>query len=156
MTTLSKMQILRLMKRIAINIGRSKILGELVLALLKKTHNVTPTHDFMDRAVRSYPGQDLVIYDDEDGFPSYSDITYCRSERREAYELLDARTQMGKIISLLEKKDFEIGNVAYDGNKNHNGIISPDGKSIKVGCSTVTYEKVEEIYNAMQKIQNNQ
>lgn len=61
---------------------------------------------------------------------------------------IDASTEFGKLIELLEKKtETVIRNVTDQGD---NGTIAEDKQSVKVGCRTVARDKVKEIWKAMQ------
>ena len=68
---------------------------------------------------------------------------------------IDAATEMGKLIELLgAPKEVVVENVILDVTTHGNvivrdGVISPDGATVRVGCSTATFKKVEEVYMKM-------
>lgn len=66
---------------------------------------------------------------------------------------IDAATEMGKLIELLEEKEVVIKKVAFDGTRTFDATLSKDGRNAKIGCSTVEFSKVEEVYLAMKEQQ---
>ena|ERR1039457_6372793 len=68
----------------------------------------------------------------------------------------DAATEFGALIKELSVPvpvPVVIMDLAIsDTDRNRNGVIRLDGKIIEVGCSTISFAKVEETYKAMLKL----
>src|SRR3954464_10602368 len=124
------------MKRILIRL-HNKILGEAVKAVLKKC----------DREDNSLVNLALEFYSDKNpciqvgghgGIGTYGPrVSYDDVGGHFDIEI-DAATEMGKLIGLL-KREVRILKVTPD----HDGILADDKQTIKIGCTTVSREKVK-------------
>lgn len=135
------------MKNIVINVHQSRALSHMVQEfLLEHGYNWVTNFD-RNAPLRNYTGVDVAISGNEKGLLSYSPYGYyVRGNSFLGYRFFDAATQMGELIAMLEREEKLVADVTDSG---EGAIVSQDGQSVKVGCRTVTFGKVKEIYEAM-------
>jgi hypothetical protein len=145
------------MKKFAISIGTSKVLAAAVISSVYKLgrgNRNTSESKFLE-LVNEYIGHDgAVVYIYPNNF-TYSARGYYDRNEQSHFPLLDARTQLGEIIDMLSNAEVVIKALAREGSSSttRDGVISADGKEVTVGCSNVSFAKVEEVYLAMKKLQ---
>lgn len=129
--------------KLSIQTHGSKILSDLIEKLILDTTGIAFSYEY---AYKKYP---IIELDTEAQY-----INGISNRILPCGKVIDAATQMGELIALLEKKEIVIKSLATEeGGRKHDAVISEDGRSVKVGCSTVSFDKVEETYNAMKSIQ---
>lgn len=135
-------------QNIAVRVGNSSALSMIVLNLFR-SHGLEGGDEVAENARHATGDSNcLVVYR---GSPDYMDKTkvYWGGEKNAIQ--INAATQMGELIALLEAPPeiVIVAAVREGATKMHDAVVSPDGLTLTVGCSTATFAKVKEIYETM-------
>lgn len=135
--------------KIIINMGTSPTLIQIVGELLDKASiRRLPTDDLQSYAKS---GEIAVRVSDASSTP----WDYTSSYRKflntdyKGYRIIDAATQMGELIELLEAPQ----EIEVKLNDKYTAVVSEDGLSAKVGCQDFTFEAVDRLHKAMVEAQ---
>src|SRR4051812_45571033 len=127
--------------KLIINLHRSPLLADAVRSALQKSGrfvDVSHIEYAMDQLAACSNGKDAVVSLDPNTSGHCWGDFYARNGYSD-YTFIDAATEFGKLVALLEKPEPKViewlAGGLRDGDKSYDGHVAEDGSGISVGCS---------------------